>query len=76
MKTRKSDFASELLEPLRLAARAWALALSRMETLPVMSLGLGFLSSSASHMGLIILPGAGKGAWGGCRVHYRVLSFM
>ena len=76
MKTRKSDFASELLEPLRLAARAWALALSRMETLPVMSLGLGFLSSSASHMGLIILPGAGQGAGGGCPGHYRVLSFM
>lgn len=64
MKTPESDFISELLEPLRPAARAWALASSRMEALPKMSLDLVFLSSSTSHMGLIILPGAG--GWVSC----------
>ena len=63
-KTPESDFISELLQPLRPAARAWALPSSRMEALPEMSLDSGFLSGSASHMGLIILPGGG--GWASC----------
>lgn len=54
----------ELLEsPLRLAARAWALASSRMGGSPKMSLDLVFLSGSTSHMGLIIFP---AGGWVSC----------